>query len=123
MKTKAKLMAVALALSAIPLLYACDDSPFVPPKDRPVVITPVYAKIHVGQRVQLHATLNGPAMEARMDGNDILWSSGDPFVVRVFEDGWVEGLKPGNVIITGGCGTYCATARVMVSDDTPGGGE
>jgi hypothetical protein len=124
MKTYAKLPALALALSAIPLLYACGESPVFPPPDAPVAVAPLYAKVYVGgQRIRLQATLSGPALEAYEAGEAMLWSSDDPFVARVSEDGWVEGLKPGNVIITGGCGVYCATARISVSADTPGGDE
>ena len=117
MKTYGKLLAAALALSALPLLYAC-DGPF-DPRDRPVVVSPAYAKIYVGQMVQLCATLNGNAAKVAAGGK-VRWSSTDPFVAEVSEDGWVHGLKPGIVIITGGCGEYCGTARVVVSADTPG---
>jgi hypothetical protein len=119
MKRHAKLLAAALALSVLPLLYACDDN-ITDPDERPVIVSPAYAKLYVGQMVQLSATLNGPATEASMNGHKVLWSSSDPFVARVSEDGWVQGLKAGHVTITGGCGQYCGTARVVVSADTPG---
>lgn len=119
MKPYAKLLAAVLVLSALPFLYACDENPY-DPDQRPVIVSPAHSLIYVGQMVQLCATLNGPAVEAAAGDHEVQWSSTDPSVAQVSENGWVRGIRPGTVIITGGCGEYCGTARVTVSTDMPG---
>lgn len=112
MRTYGKLLAAALALGALPLLYACDDQG---PPD-PLTVSPVYAKVYVGQAVQLHATFSGTT--SRVDG--VAWSSTDATIADVSQDGLVTGVKPGRVTIAAGCSHYCGTALVVVFKDTPG---
>jgi hypothetical protein len=102
MRTYGKLLAAALALSALPLLYACDVV------DPPPTLSPAYAKIAVGQVVVFETP-----------GPDVEWASSDPKVAEVSGDGWVTGLKPGRAIISGDCGDYCPTALVEVIDYAP----
>jgi len=83
-------------------------------------VSPVFANVYVGQMVQFSATLNGRT-EATGD-DEIQWSTIDPSVAEVSEDGWVTGLKPGNVTIAAGCRNHCGTARVMGLAD-PGSDE
>jgi hypothetical protein len=126
MRTYGKLLAAALALSALPLLYACDP----PIEPKPLSVSPVYSKIYVGQMVQLCASLNVEDAEPLEEG-EFQWSSTDPSVAEVSEAtgcddgesaGWVKALTPGNVTIAAGCRDYCGSARVMVLAD-PGGHE
>lgn len=105
MRTYGKLLAAALALGALPLLYACDD-PIRPPD----TLSPAYAKIAVGQVVQFQTT--PPTREVE-------WASHDPEVAEVSGDGRVTGLKPGRAIISGDCGDHCPTALVEVINYAP----
>jgi hypothetical protein len=105
MRTYGKLLAAALALSALPLLYACEG--VTPPETE--TLSPAYAKIAVGGIVQFQTP-------AKPRGRMVEWASGDPEVAEVSGDGWVTGLKPGGAIIRGDCGQYCPTALVVVID-------
>jgi uncharacterized protein YjdB len=119
MRTYGKLLAAALALSALPLLYACDGP--TPPK--PLSVSPVYTKVYVGQMVQLCATtFDGRDAEEAL-GEPVHWSSTDASVAEVTDGGWVRGLKPGNVTIAAGCRSHCGSARVMVAATDPGSHE
>lgn len=105
MRTYGKLLAAALALSALPLLYACDGP--TPPSE---TLSPAYAKIAVGQVVQF---------QAPGELGEVEWASRDPEVAEVSGDGRVTGLKTGRAIISGTCENQCRTALVEVIDYAP----
>ena len=106
MRTYGKLLAAALALSALPLLYACDVV------DPPPTLSPAYAKIAVGQVVQFQTP-------DTMLPHEVEWASHDPEVAEVSGEGRVTGLKPGRAIISGTCESQCRTALVEVIDYAP----
>jgi hypothetical protein len=113
MRTYGKLLAAALALSALPMVYACDDTL----TQDPLTVSPVYAKVYVGQTVQLNATFDRNK-NVVVDG--VAWSSTDADIAEVSQDGLVTGLKPGRVTIAAGCASHCGTALVVVINDRPG---
>ena len=119
MRTYGKLLAAALALSAFPVLYACDGP--VPPKA--LSVSPVYTKMYVGQMVQLRATTLNGQDPAKAYGEPVRWSSTDASVAEVDDDGWVMAVKPGNVTIAAGCQGHCGGARIMVIATDPGSHE
>jgi uncharacterized protein YjdB len=119
MRTYGKLLAAALALSALPVLYACDGP--VPPKA--LSVSPVYTKVYVGQMVQLCATTTDGRDPKVVYGEPVKWSSTDASVAEVSEDGWVKALTPGNTTIAAGCQGYCGSARIMVAATDPGSHE
>lgn len=48
------------------------------------------------------------------DDRTIIWESSDPTVVSIDEQGGIEGLKPGSVLITARCGEFESKIRVAV---------
>ena len=122
MKKQMTYWSAVLVLMALPLLQGCSDDFTGPDGRNPgvtvdrLVLSPGTLEIQVGAQVQ---------MNAKMDDQDIApraveWVSSAPGVAAVSEDGLVEGLATGVVIITAEYQGTFGTAQVRVAT---GGGK
>lgn len=110
MSRHAKLLSAAFLLSALPLLFACDNP--TGPEEQFIRVYPASTTLYVGQWLKFSATVNGPA--AMGGDNEVRWSSSNTAVASVSKDGIVVAKAPGITTIRAGCNGYCGAARVTV---------
>lgn len=96
--TRVICLVVALVMVAALALVACD---------KPVTISKSEVSIKVEETVTLTAT--------SPDGSEITWSSSNPAVASVGNDGTVTGVSVGEAVITATAGEKSATCKVTVA--------
>ncbi len=112
MKTKGKILTVlALVLSLIMMLTACDGTPDVtePAPEATIKLDKTSVTLDVGQTAQLTATVEN-TQEAPA------WSSSDASVAAVDGQGLVTALKAGKATVTAKVGDAEASCEVTVVD-------
>ncbi len=102
--------AVLVAVLALP---GCERVITAPVEVSGVVVEPGEARLSEGESLAFTATLLGaePEWLARAT---VVWSSDDPDVVRVEEDGSARALSPGTTTIRARFDTHAGSATVVV---------
>ena len=97
------------------LLAACGgtDPSNDPPPVAEVVVTPAAAAVEAGGQLQLTATLKD-ADGRTLTGRTVAWSSSDPAVATVADDGAVAGVTEGSAMITATAESRSGTAALTV---------
>ncbi|HXE56946.1 MAG TPA: Ig-like domain-containing protein [Gemmatimonadales bacterium] len=112
----------AIGVTAIGLVpgsrpvYERIDLRVVPGPAASVVVTPEAARLVVGQRMRLKATVYSRLKEERDD--TVIWRSSAPRVARVSGTGMVTALAPGRAVITAAAGDVRGTVTVRVVANT-----
>src|ERR1700757_2559349 len=107
------LMGTGLLL-AFALLVACEGF-FVDPVLTGLTVGPP-ATIQTGTTLQMSAvgTFNDGSQK-NMSASKVFWSSSIPSIATVSTSGLVNGLSPGQAVITGASGTVTGSANVAVT--------
>ena len=114
---------LSLALSLVPVFFACDkvkeDGPQVVEVSR-VNVSPSSATIGVGESMTLSATVLPVAATSKT----VTWKSIDPAVATVSSEGVVTGVKAGHTMVeaTSSNGKTGACSITVPSSDTPSEG-
>ena len=102
---------VFLLCMAIVCALACKSIPAEVPVSS-VSVNPVTAKMTVGEKVQLKATV----FPSNAADKTIAWTSSSTSVASVSEDGWVTAVAAGTATITATAGGKTASCTVAVSN-------
>lgn len=81
-----------------------------------IVVDPLTASTAAGSTAQFFATGTFSDGTSADISNDVLWTSGDPALATVDNDGTAHGQSPGGVEITATAGELTATAMFTVTD-------
>lgn len=82
-----------------------------------IEIEPAQVDVATGTRIPLDAIVNDWDGR-RLEDRAVLWSSSDATVAKVSPEGVVEGIRPGEAVITAGTGGKSAAATVTVTART-----
>jgi hypothetical protein len=114
-----------LSLVALPLLSACVDGITDTEveivelqRDPLLVVHPEVVSLRPGASIQLNVLQTDPYLESDPpDPPDLAWTSNDPDVVEVSEDGWITALRLGETLIFADRGDWRGKALVFVTED------
>ena len=88
----------------------------VSPPAAEISVSPAVSKALVGQRLKLTADVAAANGDRRSD--DVRWTSSNPRVVRVEQDGRIAALAPGNATITAASGAATRALPIQVVANT-----
>jgi len=128
MRNQTKSAIAMLVLLPLPVLFGCADDITGPEKDRAtmesgerstpaLVVYPDFLSLAPGETAQLGVTLEQRGPDLGLEDLEVRWSSSDPGIVSVSENGEVTALDEGQAIIYAEHGRWIADAGVLVSTD------